>query len=136
MADYDEKKPPRYRTRIDQAPKLRDLYWCDFPDDAHLPEMWKCRPVIVIAADRTLSGTVLVVPTSSLPQPGNRWAHELANTIDDTGPSFAICDKPTTMAVSRLTIQIGHRRPRRISQADFTAVVTLVLQRMPKLHPV
>ncbi|WP_207919164.1 type II toxin-antitoxin system PemK/MazF family toxin [Methylobacterium segetis] len=87
------------------APKVRDFYWCDFPVDAHLPEFWKRRPVIVIATDRTLSGAVTVVPCSSQPQPENRWAYRLATTIDGSPESWAICDKPTTRGQPALSRQ-------------------------------
>ncbi len=55
-----EKPPQRTACGSQQAPKVRDLYWCDFPKDAHLPEFWKRRPVIVLAGDRTLGGVVSV----------------------------------------------------------------------------
>ena len=70
------------------------MLWCDFPKDAHLPEMWKGRPVIVIATDRSLGGAVTVVPCSSQDQTGNKWAVRLDTPIDGKGPSWAICDKP------------------------------------------
>ena len=60
----DADRPPHVRSRLKQAPKLRDLYCCDFPRDAQLPEFWKRRPVIVIAGDGTVSGAVQVVPCS------------------------------------------------------------------------
>jgi uncharacterized protein YifN (PemK superfamily) len=56
--------------------------------------MWKGRPVIVIATDRSLGGTVTVVPCSSQDQTGNEWAVRLDTPIDGKGPSWAICDKP------------------------------------------
>ena len=134
MSSGDADRPPHVRPRLKQAPKLRDLYWCDLPRDAQLPEFWKRRPVIVIAGDGTLSGAVQVVPCSSQPQGSNRWAHRLATAIDGVGPSWAVCDKLGTVAVSRLSIDAGHSRPRRLTQEEFTAVLGLVLARLPKLQ--
>ena len=104
-------RPPRIAPRLMQAPKLRDLLWCDFPHDVQLPEFWKRRPVAVVAGDRRLSGTVVVVPCPSQNQAGNPWAIELATAIDGEGPSWAVCDKPTTVAVSRLSLDRSGRRP-------------------------
>ncbi|RYC29456.1 hypothetical protein D3273_23960, partial [Lichenibacterium minor] len=95
---------------------------------------WKRRPVIVIAGDGTLSGAVQVVPCSSQPQGSNRWAHPLVTAIDGVGPSWAICDKVGTVAVSRLAIDANHSRPRRLTQEEFTAVLGLVLARLPRLQ--
>jgi hypothetical protein len=49
-------KPPRVQPRILAAPKIRQIYWCDFWLDAHLPEMWKTRPVVVVSYKNTLHG--------------------------------------------------------------------------------
>ena len=131
MNTSDREKPPRVPPRLKQAPKIRDMLWCDFPKDAQLPELWKRRPVIVIAADRTLGGAVTVIPCSSKPQDGNRWAFRLATPIDGIGPSWAICDKPTTVAVSRLSLEGNARK--RLPEKEFTAVLTLMLTRLPSL---
>jgi len=42
-------KPPWVVPRIKAAPKIRQIYWCEYWQDARLPEMWKTRPVIVIS---------------------------------------------------------------------------------------
>ncbi len=125
----DDDKPPRVKCRLTMAPKVRDMYWCDFPKDAQLPEFWKRRPVIVIATDRTLSGAVTVVPCSSQEQIGKKWAFRLTTTIDGAA-SWAICDKPTTVAVSRLTPDKAGKR--RASREDFTAVMALLYRWLPK----
>lgn len=124
----DTDKPPRIKPRLKLAPKVRDLYWCDFPKDAHLPEFWKRRPVIVIATDRSLSGAVTVIPCSSQDQAGNKWAFRLSTTIDDT-ESWAICDKPATVAISRLHPE--RKGKRRVPQEEFTAVLALLFRWLP-----
>lgn len=77
-----EKKPPRVPPRLRAVPAIRDLFWCHFPEDAHLPEFWKCRPVIVISFRNSLSGAVTVIPCPSQAQPDNKWAFPLTTTID------------------------------------------------------
>jgi mRNA interferase MazF len=129
MTAGDSEKPPRVQPRLKQGPKVRDLYWCDFPQDAQLPEFWKRRPVLVLATDRSLSGALTVIPCSSQPQIGNKWAFRLSQTIDDN-PSWAICDKITTVAVSRLSLHRGFKR--RVSQQEFSAVLAIVLKWLPK----
>lgn len=127
-----EEKPPRYQARIQAAPSIRQLYWCDFPQDGHLPEFWKTRPVLIVSFKNTLSGAVTVVPCSSQEQRENKWAFKLTTTIDGKD-SWAICDKPTTVAVSRLSpAKVGVKR---LSEAEFDGVLKLILQWLPKLKP-
>ncbi len=122
-------KPPRIAPRLKQAPKVRDMLWCDFPQDAQLPEFWKRRPVIVVASDRTLAGAVTVIPCSSQDQAGNRWAYSLASPIDGVEPSWAVCDKPTTVAVSRLSLEGGVRH--RLPEPEFAGVLDLMWKWLP-----
>jgi len=122
-------KPPRVDPRLDRAPKTRELYWCDFPKDGQLPEFWKCRPVVIISRIRSLTGAVTVVPCSSQPQDGP-WAFKLSTTIDG-GASWAICDKPTTVAVSRLSA--SKRGIRRVPFEEFQGLLAKVLDWLPKL---
>lgn len=134
MTTNDHEKPPRYQAKLKDSPKVRDLYWCDFPKDAHLPEFWKRRPVIVVASARQLTGAVTVIPCSSQDQTGNRWAYKLTTTIEGPGvDSWAICDKPTTVAVSRLSPDKDGKR--RLPQEEFTAVLGLLLAWLPRLQP-
>ena len=133
MNESDAEKPPHVRPRLKQAPKVRDMLWCDFPKDAHLPEMWKRRPVIVIATDRSLGGAVTVVPCSSQDQTGNKWAVRLETPIDGKGPSWAICDKPTTVAVSRLSLEGNSRH--RLPEAEFAAVLEAMWRWLPVPRP-
>ena len=82
----DEKKtwdaPPRIQPRIKHAPRVRDVYWCDFPEDAHLPEMWKTRPVIMFGRKSSLKGTAAVIPLTTHPQGSNKAAVEITSPIN------------------------------------------------------
>ncbi|HEY0281161.1 MAG TPA: type II toxin-antitoxin system PemK/MazF family toxin [Rhizomicrobium sp.] len=86
------------------------------------------RPVIVVSYRNTLYGPCLVVPTSTDPQEGNKWAHKLSVTFDDV-QSWAVCNQPSTIAPSRLS-QFKGRIPL-VPQADFDAVLRLLLQWIP-----
>ena len=122
--------PPRVLPRLKGTPKVRQLYWCDFPKDAQLPEFWKRRPVIIISYRNTLSGAVTVIPCSTRDQEGNPWAYKLTTTIDGKA-AWAICDKPTTLAVSRL--YPTHGSIVRLPELEFSGIIGLLLDWLPKL---
>jgi mRNA interferase MazF len=102
MNAHVQQPPPSVPPQVMSAPSIRQLYWCDFPQDAQLPEFWKRRPVVILSFKNTLHGAVTVVPCSTAAQPGNKWAFPLQTTIDGRA-AFAICDKITTLAVSSPT---------------------------------
>jgi mRNA interferase MazF len=129
MSVHDQSPPPRVAPRLVGAPKIRQLFWCDFPQDAQLPEFWKRRPVIVISYRNVLHGALTVIPCSTQAQPGNVWAFPLRTTIDGRA-AWAICDKPTTVAVSRLLPDKGGVK--RLPEAEFDEMLGLVLDWLPK----
>jgi mRNA interferase MazF len=57
-----QEAPPKVSPQLVSAPKIRQLLWCDFPKDAHLPEFWKRRPVIIISYRNKLHGAVTIIP--------------------------------------------------------------------------
>lgn len=127
VAEYDDSPPPRVATSLRKAPKVRDLYWCRLPQDAELPEFWKERPAVVISKNAGLTGTVMVVPCTSQDQKASQWAVKLDISIDGR-ESWAVCDKPMSVAVSRLRAQ---RTSPRITEQDFTLILAKVLQVTP-----
>lgn len=122
--------PPKVAPRLVAAPKIRQLLWCDFPQDAQLPEFWKRRPVIVLSYRNTLHGAVTVIPCSTQAQPGNAWAFPLRTTIDGRA-AWAICDKPSTIAVSRLLPDRSGIA--RMPENEFHKLLKLVLEWLPKI---
>lgn len=129
----NETRPPAVKPRLKSAPKIRQMYWCDFPDDAQLPEFWKRRPVIVVSYRHTLYGAVTVIPCSTLDQPGNPWAVKLATTMTPGAVSWAICDKPTTVAVSRLSAD--RTGIPRLPEPEFNAILSRLLMWLPVPAP-
>ena len=123
--------PPRVCPSLKAAPRIRDMYWCQFPEDAQLPELWKKRPVIVLSPNNTLSGAVTVVPCTTQDQGNSKWAYKLQTSIDGTN-SWAICDKPSTFAVSRLRIPSCGRL--RVSEQEFVEILRRVLGWLPSLE--
>jgi mRNA interferase MazF len=122
-------KPKWVRPRISAAPKIRQVYWCDFWHDAMLPEMWKRRPVIVVSYKNALFGPCLVIPTSSNPQDDTSWAHRLSIHLDSR-QSWAVCNHPYTVSPSRLT-QFVDGIPM-IPKADFNTILEILTRWLPK----
>ena len=121
--------PQKVAPRIKAAPKIRQIYWCDFWRDAQLPEMWKTRPVIVLSYKNTLHGPCLVVPLSTVPHDAaDLWACKLSFQIDGV-TSWAICNQPSTVAPSRFS-QFGGKIPV-LPIADFNEVLARVLKWLP-----
>lgn len=128
MSAHEQAPPPKVAPRLVGAPKIRQLLWCDFPQDAQLPEFWKRRPVIILSYRNTLHGAVTVIPCSTQAQPGNKWAFPLQTTIDGRA-AWAICDKITSVAVSRLLPDKGGIV--RMPEAEFDDMMRLVLAWLP-----
>ena len=125
----EQETPPRIPPKLKSAPKVRQFYWCDFPKDAQLPEFWKNRPVIILSCRRIkLHGSVVVIPCSTQAQPNNPFAFPLRTTIDGKA-AWGICDKPTTVAVSRLTPD--KQGIRRMPDDEFQELLSLVLDFLP-----
>jgi mRNA interferase MazF len=123
-------KPPWVTPRIIAAPKIRQIYWCDFWKDAHLPEMWKTRPVIVVSYKNTLHGTCLVVPTSTEPENEYyEWACKLSIKVEGSFDSWAICNQASSVAASRLS-QFKGKIPL-LSKEDFNQVLELLMKYLP-----
>lgn len=126
----DEDKPPKIPPRVKSAPRIRQLYWCEFPRDAHLPEFWKIRPVVILSPRAPLHGAVTVVPCSTQADQDPKLAFPLRTTIDGKA-AWAICDKVTTVAVSRLTPDKGGIR--RLPEDEFHEMLAMVLGLLPRL---
>lgn len=128
MLAQEQAPPPKVAPRLVSAPKIRQFFWCDFPQDAQLPEFWKRRPVIVLSYRNTLYGAATVVPCSTQAQAGNKWAFPLQSTIDGRA-AWAICDKISTVAVSRLVPDKGGII--RMPEPEFDEMLRLVLGWLP-----
>jgi len=124
-----ETAPPRVRSELRRAPRIGELYWCRLPKDAELPEMWKTRPVVIISPTNTLSGSVTLVPTSTVDQGSNKWA-ELLETSIDGETSYAICDQLLTLAVSRL--KAPELSAPRLGPEEINRIVTKMHARLPQ----
>jgi mRNA interferase MazF len=130
MAKGPPDRPTWVKPRITAAPKIRQLYWCDFWADARLPEVWKTRPVVVVSYKNTLHGPCLVVPTSTEPHDDvDPWAYKLSGQIEGVH-SWALCNMLSTVAPSRFS-QFKGKIPL-LPEADFNEVLARVMKWLPK----
>lgn len=125
----DETPPPRVAPKVISAPRVKQVYWCNLPVDAQLPEFWKKRPIIVISPNTKLHGHVTVVPLTTKPQPDNKNAHRFVSLLPGETISWAVCDHILTVAVSRL-IPPSQKIPK-VDDADFQEILKLVLKNIP-----
>lgn len=124
--------PPRVEPRLRSAPRIRQIHWCDFPKDAQLPEMWKRRPVVILSKAAHYYGTVTILPLTSADQSGNPAAFRLDPSV--TGEEcWVLCDKITTVAVSRLVPNKGGEM--RMPHEVFNRMLARVLDQLPKVLP-
>ncbi|MBY5439057.1 type II toxin-antitoxin system PemK/MazF family toxin [Rhizobium leguminosarum] len=120
--------PPRIPPTLAKAPRAKEIYWCRFPRDAELPEFWKVRPVVVLSRKADIKGAALVVPCTSIDQNRNPDAVELSARIGGSR-NWAVCDKPSSVAVSRLTAVTGMPK---VTQNELSAI----LRRVASITPV
>ncbi|WP_082496297.1 type II toxin-antitoxin system PemK/MazF family toxin [Brevundimonas sp. Leaf363] len=123
--------------KIKAAPKIRQMYWCDFRGDHLLPEMGKKRPVMIVSYRNTLHGIALVIPTSTDPQEGQStaWAHKLSFKPDGKSESWLVCNHLYTVSTRRLEPLHGKTIPR-MGEAEFERVMERLGQWLPALPPV
>lgn len=118
--------------KITAAPKVRQMYWCQFWDDCCLPEIGKHRPVVVVSFKNTLHGVVLVVPTSTDPQEGQsaKWAHKLSFKPDGARDSWVVCNHLYTVSTKRLSPLAGPTIVR-LDEGEFGEIMKLVVAWLP-----
>lgn len=123
------------KPRIKAAPKLRQVYWCDFWADARLPEIWKTRPVIVVSYKNRLNGPCLVIPVTTTVhgegredggRSNDKWAYKL---LIDGRNAWALCNVPCTVSPSRFS-QFGGEIPT-VSKIDFNEVLARLREWLP-----
>jgi len=53
--------------RLTAVPAIPQLYWCDFPADAQLPELWKTRPIVIVRRRSRINESVGFVMAGLVP---------------------------------------------------------------------
>lgn len=129
MNEDEIPKPTRYAPQINGAPKIKQIFWCEFPDDVHAPEFNKTRPVIILSKRVTLHGTAVVIPCTTADQADNKFSVKLTTNLDPKREAWAVCDKVTTVAVSRLRHH-GHAKTT-ITQDEFDSILETIAKIIP-----
>ncbi|WP_081628450.1 type II toxin-antitoxin system PemK/MazF family toxin [Novispirillum itersonii] len=128
----DEVDAPVGKGVIRSAPKVRAVYWCRLWGDAVRPEFWKRRPVVVMSYNNTLDGHCLVLPMTTKPQDGNKWAHRLpVNYVDPKVETWVVCNHLMTVATARLSSVKG--QVPRLTESEFRPLLEKALKWMPPL---
>lgn len=132
MGSGDKIVGRRNVVRIVSAPRIGQMYWCDFGEDVVLPEMPKNRPVVVLSHKNNLYGTCLVVPTSTDPQDGRsaEWAHRLSFCPDGRRETWVVCNHLYTVSTARLAPLQGAVVPK-LERAELNAILGKVQKLMP-----
>jgi mRNA interferase MazF len=103
------------------------MYWCDFSSDAHLPEFYKTRPVVVISHKNTMTGRCIVVPMTTK-KPTDKSAIPLSASLDGR-ESWAVCDHIYTIAASRL--HAHHGKIARLAEKELGEILKLAHKQFP-----
>jgi mRNA interferase MazF len=124
---------PILRAALKAPPDIRGIYWCGFPDAALAPEFSKRRPVVVVSYKNSMSGPILVVPSTSQPQPNNAWAIKLENNPcpGETCEFWVVCNHLYTVSCLRLTT--WRHTVARLTEAEFRPIHELILKWLPAL---
>jgi mRNA interferase MazF len=126
--DHGE-QPPRNKPSIRSAPRVGQVYYCDFQEDALLPEFWKQRPVVIVSGNATLHGIVTIVPLTTKSQPDNKLACPFPSVLKDGETSWAICSHVTSLATSRLSLIKG--KAPKVMNDDLQNILRLVRTTIP-----
>ncbi|MCZ2203681.1 type II toxin-antitoxin system PemK/MazF family toxin [Bartonella sp. A5(2022)] len=122
------KKLPRIKPRIRSAPRIRQVFWCDFPHDVIVPEFWKQRLVLVISTHAKLHRNVTILPLTTQSQADNPAAYPIQSPINNK-KSWVICDYITTVSVSRLS---APSHIKRLSKKEFNKIIALMHKHLPR----
>ena len=68
--------------KLTYAPKIRQVHWRRYPEDAVKPEFSKNRPVAVLSRQSALHGVVTVVPLTTKPQTTDRFSVKIISPFD------------------------------------------------------
>ena len=117
-------------TRIPKAPKLRQVYVCEFSPPV-LPELGKRRPVIVLSRQNTLHGPVTVAPITRNEQSKNEQKYwvKIPAPYEENEDAWVLCKHITAVSTRRLRV---HREGiPLIEDNQFQEIVRKVLNNLP-----
>ena len=130
---WDAKAAWEMNLRINSAPKIRQILWCDFSEHSILPEFGKTRPVIIMSFKHVLKGHCCVLPISTDDQTGlsEIWGHPLSVQLTAGRRSWVVCNHPYTISNERLS-PFDDNTPR-LDEQEFNQILEKLLAWLPKL---
>jgi len=125
-------RPPHHEPKITMSPRLREVYICDFPpaECAHQGEFYRTRektrrPVVIISKNNRLDDVVTVLAMTTKRQTSEKHFVKIESPFHDHKASMVICNKPMTIATTRLEQPTKRPLPR-VSEEDFTRIMMKV----------
>jgi len=111
-------------------PRIRQMYFCRFPDDRESPEFGKTRPVVIFSR-RNGRGVAQVIPITTAVQRDGNLSVKLSSTAKDGRDQWAVCNHLTTVSVKRLQRSRVGKPIGRMSYEDFQKVKETVFRNFP-----
>ncbi|MDE0304226.1 MAG: type II toxin-antitoxin system PemK/MazF family toxin [Albidovulum sp.] len=108
MKSASTKTPGTRNIRIKSAPKIRQVFWCNYPELEHteIPEFYKRRPVVVISRKSTLYGVATIVPITGKPQKDSQNSLRIRSPINGRD-AWIVCNHVHTVSTRRLDVPAG-----------------------------
>lgn len=132
LKDKGERPAHMNRPAIPYRHRIRQMYWCRFPETEFLNEFGsdgKQRPVVIISKKNRLHGTAIVVPFSTVEQTRPELSVKLKSPLNGMD-TRAVCSHPMTVSTYRLTPD-RHRGVVRMPQNDFQMIKKKVQASLP-----
>lgn len=123
-------------TRLQLAPKLAHVYWCEFSPPV-LPELGKNRPVVVLSRQNTLHGMVTVAPITTRPQLNAEQRHwvKIQAPFNENEEAWVLCKHIIAVSTRRLNVHNNDTERNiitKISDVNFQEIVHKILNDLPE----
>lgn len=117
--------------QILSRPRVRQVYWVDFPHDAYSPEFVGEHPGVVIRAASSLTDPCIVVPLTSKDQRNRPHTFQLSKNPNPRAntPVWAVCDHLYTISIERLRPMLDRHKNAsypHCEEVDFQAIAERV----------
>lgn len=127
-------KPPKPPMTLVRAPRMGEVYWCDFSISNCLPEFDDRHLILVLKSGGYKDACHMVIPLTKQDQSKNAYGHPLTfNPSPSTArTSWAVCDQIYTVATERLS-RLRNRRhevvqPFKLPDDDLAAIGRLTFR--------
>ena len=109
---------------IKSAPRIGQIYWCDFSKDAIKPEIHAEHPAVIVSKKNEIRGIVTILPCTTSDNSNNRNAVEIPAPFRADAKTWVLCNHITTVSTARL--RVGNKGIPRISRNLLETIKTKV----------